>query len=139
MDTRNSDARKLALRQHRTIAIFLSLYCWQKNVNKIRVSRGDFERFLDLERFKEARIKWIKEDFKDFFPIITIERFTDSGMCNIIFSRGDSEPVTDFQFPWNRSEENSPFKNSDEVQISLLLSAAVQGLMSISDVPGMQR
>jgi hypothetical protein len=62
------DIREGARRQHRAVALFAVIQCWLKGRDGVVFQRQDLERLLDLERFKKARITWLREDLKDFFP-----------------------------------------------------------------------
>lgn len=62
--------REAYLHRHRAIANYLALYCWISNSDALIVPRDFLEKLLSLERFKETRLKLIKEDFEPFFPFV---------------------------------------------------------------------
>ena len=62
------DVREGARRQHRAVALFAIIQCWLRNLDGLVFDRRDLERLLGLERFKGARVDWMREDFKEFFP-----------------------------------------------------------------------
>lgn len=62
------DVREGARRQHRSTALFAVIQCWLRNLDGLVFSRQHLERLLGLERFKETRVDWLREDLRDFFP-----------------------------------------------------------------------
>jgi uncharacterized protein YeeX (DUF496 family) len=63
-DANREDAR----RKHRAIALFCVIQCWIQKLDGITIYRSDLERLLGRVRFRKARVGWLCEDFKDFFP-----------------------------------------------------------------------
>ena len=64
-----SDAhREACKRQHRVIGNFLTMQAWLLGVDCIVLTRSDLEKFLDLERFKSTRVKWLLQDLRPWFP-----------------------------------------------------------------------
>jgi hypothetical protein len=61
------DIREGARRQHRKIAILCMMQCWLRGLDGIEITREDLQRLLGLEKFKQSRVDWIEEDFRDFF------------------------------------------------------------------------
>jgi hypothetical protein len=68
-DANREDAR----RKHRAIALFCVIQCWIQKLDGITLNRSDLERLLGRNRFKKARVNWLCEDFKDFFPFSRVE------------------------------------------------------------------
>lgn len=62
------DVREGALRQHRVIALFALVQCWQRKIDGVVFMRRHMERLIGLKKFKSTRIEWMQEDIKDFFP-----------------------------------------------------------------------
>jgi len=62
------DVREGAKRQHRTLALFSMIQCWMRGLDGLAFTRPHLERLLGLERFKQKRVEWLEEDFKDLFP-----------------------------------------------------------------------
>lgn len=62
------DLREGARRQHRTTALFAVIQCWLRNLDGLVLLRQHLERLLGLERFKETRVDWLREDLSEFFP-----------------------------------------------------------------------
>src|SRR5258708_2930922 len=62
------DLREGARRQHRTLALFAVIQCWMRDLDGLVFERSQLERLLGLERFKQTRVKWLKEDMREFFP-----------------------------------------------------------------------
>ncbi len=64
------DLREGARRQHRAISLFAVVQCWLHTLDGVAFQRPDLQRLLGLERFKLARVEWLEEDLKEFFPYI---------------------------------------------------------------------
>ena len=62
------DLREGARRQHRAIALFAVIQCWLRGLDGIVFRRSDLERLLGLERFKDTRVHWLREDLREMFP-----------------------------------------------------------------------
>ena len=62
------DLREGARRQHRTVALFAVIQAWLRNLDGLVFQRKDLQRLLGLQRFKQTRIEWLEEDFREFFP-----------------------------------------------------------------------
>jgi hypothetical protein len=66
--TKASDPhRESCRRQHRVIGNYLAMEAWLSGVDCIVLERSDLERFLQLERFKSTRVKWLLEDLRPWF------------------------------------------------------------------------
>ena len=62
------DCREGARRQHRVVSLFCIIQCWLRGWDGVRISRQRLERLLGLQRFKQTRVEWMKEDFSELFP-----------------------------------------------------------------------
>ncbi len=62
------EAREGARRQHRAISLFCVVQCWLRGWDGVRIDRDQLERLLGIEKFKQARVAWMNEDFSEFFP-----------------------------------------------------------------------
>lgn len=60
--------REFCRNQHRIIGHYLAVQAWVRGLDCIVLVRGDLETFLALERFKSARVDWLQEDLKPWFP-----------------------------------------------------------------------
>src|SRR5260221_14598706 len=60
--------RELCRHHHRIIGHFLAVQAWMRGLDCIVLIRDDLEAFLGLKRFKSARVKWLREDLKPWFP-----------------------------------------------------------------------
>jgi hypothetical protein len=60
--------RESCKRQHRIIGQYLAVQAWLRGLDCIVLVRSDLEVFLGLERFKNARVQWLKEDLTPWFP-----------------------------------------------------------------------
>ena len=59
--------RETCRRQHRVLGHFLAIQAWLRGLDCIVVSRHDLEVFLGLERFKQQRVGWLREDLLPWF------------------------------------------------------------------------
>lgn len=64
----NDPHREACRRQHRIVAQYLAVQAWQRRLDCIVLVRNDLEKFLGLTRFKSARVDWLREDLKPWFP-----------------------------------------------------------------------
>jgi hypothetical protein len=91
-----SDAhREYCRRQHRIIAHHLAIQAWLRGLDCIVLVREDLEQLFDLHRFKSARVGWLQEDMRPWFP--HQEAYYRSGADSSIHSLFLSRvPVDDF-------------------------------------------
>jgi hypothetical protein len=71
--------REAQERLHRTLGAFLIVKAWEIGVDCIAIKRNSLLKFLKLERMKNTRIDWLKEDLSDFFPHQWVTYSSDSG------------------------------------------------------------
>jgi hypothetical protein len=64
----NDPHREDCRRQHRVIGHYLAVQAWSRRLECIVVVRKDLEVLLGLERFRSARVNWLKEDLEPWFP-----------------------------------------------------------------------
>ena len=62
--------RQALRRLHRVVASYFASRAWVERVDCVVLERSVLEPLLDLERFKGARLEWIKTDMKHWFPYI---------------------------------------------------------------------
>ena len=62
------DLREGARRQHRAIALFAVVQCWTRSLDGLVFQRPHLERLIGLKRFKDTRVRWLREDLAEFFP-----------------------------------------------------------------------
>ena len=62
--------REDARRQHRSLAMYCALFCWHHDKQAVYVSKDLFLQFIGLERLKDVRFEWIKEDVNPYFPFV---------------------------------------------------------------------
>lgn len=62
------DHRSACRRQHRVLGHFLAVQAWLRGVDCLVLDRNDVEAFLVLERLKEQRINWLRDDLNPWFP-----------------------------------------------------------------------
>lgn len=60
--------RETHRRSHRILGMFLALRAWHMGVDCVAVNRVSLLRFLELERMRDQRVDWIRDDIKDLFP-----------------------------------------------------------------------
>ena len=68
------DLREGARRQHRVVALYAAVQCWERGLEGVAIQRGDLERLLGLKRFKGTRVEWLEEDLRGFFPHVLVFR-----------------------------------------------------------------
>lgn len=83
------DIREGALRQHRSLALFGVIQFWLKGIDGLVFGRQQLERILGLERFKSARVNWLQEDFRDFFPHQETYYYIPKSFASLWVSRVD--------------------------------------------------
>src|SRR5271157_2480431 len=64
----NKAYREFFRRRHRIVATYLALQAWRHNLDCIVLDRWALERLFELERFKNSRISWLREDLEPWFP-----------------------------------------------------------------------
>ena len=60
--------RESQKRLHKTLGAYLIIKAWELGVDCIAIQRNSLLRFLKLERMKNIRIDWLKDDLSEFFP-----------------------------------------------------------------------
>ena len=60
--------REACQRQHRVLGHFLAIQAWLQGLDCVVLERQFLEEYLDLERFKSERVKWLIEDLGPWFP-----------------------------------------------------------------------
>jgi hypothetical protein len=61
--------REFARRTHRTMAAYLAMVAWTRNLDCVAIDRREIVRFWGLsKRVENQRIDWLKGDIKQFFP-----------------------------------------------------------------------
>ena len=60
--------RKSQKRLHQTLGSYLLVKAWEMVVDCIAIKRQQLLNFLQLERMKNKRIDWLKDDLTNFFP-----------------------------------------------------------------------
>ena len=89
------DLREGARRQHRAVSLFAVIQCWLRQLDGVAFQRSHLERLLGLDRFKQTRIDWLKEDFRDFFPYCKVIMYASklNSLASVIVSRVQFEDV----------------------------------------------
>src|SRR5262245_31440895 len=60
--------RQSCARTHYILGHYLAVQAWVRGLDCIVLTRADLEFFLGLQRFKSARVRWLQEDLKHWFP-----------------------------------------------------------------------
>lgn len=69
MKTSDRQDRELARRKQRSWATFTAIYCWMRKLDGVMLEKQHLLRFLGFKKsIIPSRVKWLEEDFKDFFP-----------------------------------------------------------------------
>ncbi len=72
MPTSKEVYREACRRLHRALGNYFAIRAWCSNTDCVILQRLVLEKLLDVERLKEARMAWIEEDFRSWFPYIHI-------------------------------------------------------------------
>ena len=62
------DLREGARRQHRAVSLYTVIQCWVRGLVGVLFRRNHLLRLLGLDRFKETRVDWLREDLRELFP-----------------------------------------------------------------------
>lgn len=94
--------RESQKRLHKTLGAFLIVKSWEIGVDCIAIQRSSLLKFLKLERMKNKRIDWLKEDLSDFFPHQWVTYSSSSGVYATLYlsrfeipEKGKSGSMTD--------------------------------------------
>ncbi|WP_368165533.1 hypothetical protein [Aeromonas sp. R6-2] len=71
--------RETQARLHRVLGAYLSLLAWKEGVDCVVIERESLLSFLELERMRNARIDWLKEDLKYLFKYAHTTNYTKNG------------------------------------------------------------
>lgn len=78
--------RKAQSRLHRVLGTYLALTAWKQGCDCVIVKRESLLSFLDLEKMKNTRIDWLKEDLEYLFPYCKTTK-VDGVYASIFLSR----------------------------------------------------
>lgn len=62
--------RNACCRLHRVIANFFAVKAWCRGADCVILDRKVLDKILNLERMKGSRVKWMRQDMKQWFPYI---------------------------------------------------------------------
>lgn len=71
--------RDAQARLHRLLGSYLAIVAWKSGCDCIILERDKLLPFLGLEKMKNARIDWLKEDLRSLFPICHTTTATAAG------------------------------------------------------------
>ena len=64
-----ADQHRLACRrQHRVLGQYLAMQAWVRGLDCIVLEKRDLDHYLSLERLKEPRVQWVRDDLTPWFP-----------------------------------------------------------------------
>lgn len=70
--------RESQKRLHKTLGAYLLVKAWSLKVDGIALQRNTLLNFLSLERMKNVRIDWLKEDISEYFPHQWVTHYSGS-------------------------------------------------------------
>ncbi|MCX5645875.1 MAG: hypothetical protein NTZ17_14535 [Phycisphaerae bacterium] len=126
-------------REHRAILLYCVVQCWYRGWDGIRINREQLERLLGLQRFKQGRLEWMKEDFGEMFQ----HQRSNSGhwlsqsFSWIELSRRafEENPRIGALELWEPPDQISAEEFPDELRLASYLSLLAQGRISPQWVP----
>lgn len=59
--------REMIRRQNRLLGTYLALWAWKQGVDCVVIPRTQLLPYLGLDRMRDDRIDWLKQDLKDMF------------------------------------------------------------------------
>ena len=83
----NGPHREFCRKQHRVLGHFLAVLCWRRGLDCIAVDRACLQLFLDISRFKSARLRWLIRDIEPWFPHHTKYVYSGGTTASIFLSR----------------------------------------------------
>jgi len=91
----NDPHREFCRQQHRFVANYLAAVAWVNDLECIVVERRDLEALCGLERFKQERVKWFRDDVAEWFPYVHPIHFANKeySVGTMYLSR---KPIEDF-------------------------------------------
>jgi len=81
--------REACKRLHRALGNYFAIRAWCSGSDCLILQRSVLEKVLQLERLKQTRMTWIKEDLKGWFPYITVLRYANESVGCLYLSRVD--------------------------------------------------
>lgn len=93
-----AEAREVAQRQHRIVALLAVVQCWLRNLDGVVLERHVLERLLGLRSFRESRVAWLQEDLQEFFPyqkVFSSRQGETRSFSSIFVSRKETAKPTD--------------------------------------------
>jgi hypothetical protein len=69
--------REFTKRTHRTMATYLAIVAWTRDLDCVVIDREEIVRFWGLsKRVEKQRLEWLKSDIQHFFPYVEALNFT---------------------------------------------------------------
>lgn len=79
--------RELCRRQNLVLGRFLAIQAWVRGLNCIVLTSEDLRAFYQVERIRDARVAWIREDLIDWFPHLRFVYESEYCVSSAWFSR----------------------------------------------------
>ncbi|HHQ4788055.1 hypothetical protein ACSZND_15835 [Aeromonas hydrophila] len=111
--------RETQARLHRILGAYLSLLAWKEGVDCVVIERDSLLKFLELERMRNARIDWLKEDLKYLFKYAHTTNYTKNGNYATLYLSRVLIPNNDGI--WNSMDTESRIKKLTEKGIKTKL------------------
>ena len=93
--------REFAKRTHRTMAAYLSIVAWVRDLDCVAIDREEIVRFWGLaKRVVDQRVTWLQEDVKLYFPFVQGLEFQPKKFAGVFLARRQfpqdtfAEPMT---------------------------------------------
>jgi hypothetical protein len=83
--------REYCMRRHRVLAAYLCVYTWKAKADYVVISRSNLERLLQLQRFKEERLRWLISGAKPWFQFHSVF-YSGQPLASLYLSR---KPLND--------------------------------------------
>ncbi|TAA43597.1 hypothetical protein [Corallincola spongiicola] len=143
MATTEEVYRESQARLHKVLGSYLLVKAWDLKVDCVAIPRSTLLKFLNLQRMKNKRIDWLKEDLKTFFPYqwTTVTTGTDT-YATLYVSRfrfpagGKSGSMTDSKRVKHFTElglKSKVIKVPDETEIYTKMALLSNGLSDPSE------
>lgn len=138
--------REFVARIHRTMAAYLAMIAWTRNLDCVAIDRDELVGFWGIsKRVENQRLEWLKGDIKPFFPHVKILRVSTRGQKfgSVFLSRREFPSFASVTFPAKlRDEKRAQFLTKkgfitavvslpSEVEMLASLSAVIHGLASL--------
>lgn len=84
--------REACRKEHRLIGHYLAVQAWINGLDCIVLERDDLEVLFDLQKFKDIRVEWIKEDLMPWFSGFRAFYYSGKSPSTLYLSRINMSP-----------------------------------------------